>query len=213
MVLCIAVAIASSSVPAYAADGTAVTVKIGSKKYDAVFYDNDTARTFLRKTPVTYRMTELNGNEKYRYLSYDLPEKVGKIKAGDIMLYGTDCIVVFYKSFETPYEYTRIGRITDTSGLKNAAGTGSVKVRFSKKKDIHLNSVKLTLKAGKTGKLKLIGAKADKIKWTSSDKRIAVVSNGKIKAKKEGKAVITAKYRNKKYKCKVTVISGLGGKR
>ena len=55
------------------------------------------------------------------------------IKAGDIMLYGSNCIVVFYKSFDTTYKYTRIGRITKTKGLKKALGEGRIKVRFSKK--------------------------------------------------------------------------------
>ena len=41
-------------------------------------------------------------------------------------------LVLFYKSFETSYEYTKIGRITNTKGLKKAVGKGSVTVRFSK---------------------------------------------------------------------------------
>ena len=51
----------------------------------------------------------------------------------------------------------------------------------------------------------LRGAKAKKVKWSSKDKKIASVSKGKITAKKEGTVIILAKYKNKKYKCKVTV--------
>lgn len=112
------------------------TVKIGRKSFDAVLYDNETARALQEKMPVKYRMSDLNGNEKYKYLDEDLPmseKKIRKIKAGDIMLYGSDCLVVFYKSFNTTYEYTRIGRLTETEGLKKAAGKGKVTVRFAGK--------------------------------------------------------------------------------
>ena len=112
-----------------------ITVKIGKKKFKAKIYKNKTTKKLRKKFPLKLRMEELNGNEKYKYLDFSLPakeKKVKKIKAGDIMLYGDDCLVLFYKSFETSYEYTKIGRITNTKGLKKAGGKGSVTVRFSK---------------------------------------------------------------------------------
>ena len=75
----------------------------------------------------------MNGNEKYRYLSFSLHTasySPGKIEIGDIMLYGDSCIVVFYESFSTSYSYTRIGRIDDASGLRTAVGTGDVQMAF-----------------------------------------------------------------------------------
>lgn len=42
-------------------------------------------------------MSELNGNEKYNYLSHSLPsneEQIGITESGDIMLYGSSCIVL-----------------------------------------------------------------------------------------------------------------------
>ena len=49
--------------------------------------------------------------------------------------------------------------------------------------------------------------KKRKLKWTSSNKKVATVNkNGKVTAKKKGTATITVKTANgKKYSCKVTV--------
>lgn len=83
--------------------------------------------------PVTFSMDEHNGNEKYIYMNQSLPsasETIGTIQNGDIMLFGSDCLVVFYESFQTSYTYTRIGKISDTDGLADALGSGSVEVSF-----------------------------------------------------------------------------------
>ena len=70
---------------------------------------------------------------------------------------------------------------------------------------IKINKSKIILYAGKTATLKLKNNKK-KVRWTSSNRKIATVSKkGKVKAKKIGKAIITAKVGKKKYKCVVTV--------
>ena len=76
-------------------------------------------------------------------------------------------------------------------------------------KSVTLNKKKVTIKKGKTFTLKATvkPAKAKTVlKFSSSSKKIATVSaKGVIKAKKKGKAVITAKAGSKKAVCKVTV--------
>lgn len=117
-----------------AAAKTSGTLKVGNTAFPVTFAGNESAKAFIKQMPATYKMSELNGNEKYVYLDEGLPsnaKKVGEIKAGDIMLYGSDCVVVFYKSFSTSYSYTKLGRVTDVDGLKKALGKGSVKVSFS----------------------------------------------------------------------------------
>ena len=70
---------------------------------------------------------------------------------------------------------------------------------------VKLNKTKETMWVGDTLKLKLKNNKG-KIKWTSSKKSVASVSSkGIVKAKKSGKAVITAKVKSRRYKCTVTV--------
>lgn len=68
-----------------------------------------------------------------------------------------------------------------------------------------LNKAKATITRKKSVKLTLKNAAASKVKWSTSSKSIATVSKGKVTGKKAGKATITAKYKGKKYKCKVTV--------
>ena len=111
-------------------------ITIGNKEFTATLYDTEAAQAFAKLLPLTLDMSELNGNEKYNYMSTTLPtktENVGKINAGDIMLYGNNCIVLFYKSFSTPYSYTKIGKIDNVTGLQQAVGSGSVTVTFQAK--------------------------------------------------------------------------------
>ena len=187
---------------------TGVKVKVGNETFNGVLYDNPTSKALMKRMPISYKMSDLNKNEKYKYLSYSLPaneKKVKKIKAGDIMLYGDDCLVVFYKSFKTSYEYTPIGRITNAKNLKKAAGKGKVTIKISKKTKVVLNKKSLTLSPGKTFSLKLNGASKNKVKWKSSNKSVLTVSKGKVKAKKAGSAKVIATYKKKKYVCKVTI--------
>ena len=75
-----------------------------------------------------------------------------------------------------------------------------------------LNKTSLSMRVGNTYTLKLKGAKG-KVSWKSSTKSVATVnSKGKVTAKKVGKSTILAKYKNKTYKCKITVIKTLAKK-
>ena len=83
--------------------------------------------------PLTVNMVELNGNEKYVDLPRSLPTSAanpGTIQNGDLMLYGSSTLVLFYKTFSTSYSYTKMGRIDDVTGLVAALGTGNVRVTF-----------------------------------------------------------------------------------
>ena len=114
-----------------------MTVAIGDQSFTAKMEQNSTAEAFRALLPLTLEMQELNGNEKYHYLTQSLPTnrtKVGTIHAGDIMLYGDNCVVVFYETFTTTYQYTPIGHITNPEGLKEALGSGKVTINFTIKK-------------------------------------------------------------------------------
>lgn len=80
----------------------------------------------------------------------------------------------------------------------NAQAAGKVK----------LSKTKAVVHVGNNTTLKLKGAKASRVKWSSSNTRVAKVSKkGVVTALKKGKTVITAKYNKKVYKCTITVMS------
>ena len=108
-----------------------INVIINNEKYMATIKINETTKEFLNLLPQEFNMQELNGNEKYIYLNYHLPTNSVNpkhINAGDIMLYGNNCLVIFYKSFDTSYSYTEIGHINNLPDL----GSDYITVKFEK---------------------------------------------------------------------------------
>lgn len=112
-----------------------MNITVGNKTFTATLEDNDTAKALVKQLPLTVDMSELNGNEKYNYLSSNLRADTsscpGRINEGDLMLYGNSCLVLFYKTFNTSYSYVKLGHIDNTTGLTDAIGSGSVTVTFS----------------------------------------------------------------------------------
>ena len=120
---------------------------IGQTSFTATLEDNATVKELQSLLPMTLQMDELNGNEKYCYLSSSLPtaaSRPGTIHAGDIMLYGSSCIVIFYKTFSSGYSYTRIGHIDNVDQLAQAVGSGSVSVRFEMQPTTGIGSAKMS---------------------------------------------------------------------
>ena len=92
-------------------------------------------------------------------------------------------------------------------------GTATVKAKVGKRTytckvrvNPRISVSRKTVAAGKSFTLKLAGA-SGKVKWSSSNKRVAAVSSkGKVRAKKAGTATVTAKIGGKRVaSCKVTV--------
>lgn len=114
-------------------DSMELNIKIGDKNFTATLEDNETTRSLLEKLPLTINMSELHGNEKYYYFDENLPtnsQSIRNINTGDLMLYGSNCLVIFYESFSTSYSYTKIGHIDNPEGLAEALGSGNITVTF-----------------------------------------------------------------------------------
>ena len=116
-------------------DNMKVMIRIGSTVFTATLRDTPAAAAFGRLLPVTAEMRDHNRNEKYYDLTSELPVSTyypETIHSGDIMLFGSRTLVLFYKTFRTSYGYTRIGVFDDPSGLEAALGEGDATVVFER---------------------------------------------------------------------------------
>ena len=110
-----------------------IIITIENKKYEAILYDNSTTKELIKKFPITITMSDLHENEKYHNFSKRFPtssKSVGNVNKGDIMLFGDNCLVIFYKSFSTRYKYTKLGYIKNTEDLENSFGKGDISITF-----------------------------------------------------------------------------------
>ena len=111
-----------------------IKISVNGQTFTATLEDNPTARAFAEMLPLEVDMQELNGNEKYFYLAEDLPSnaaRVGQIHTSDLMLFGDNCVVIFYADFSTSYSYTRLGKI-NSADLEKILGDGNVRVTFAR---------------------------------------------------------------------------------
>lgn len=99
-----------------------ITMTIEKQSFAVHLENNETVQALQEKLPMTMTMKEFNHNEKYYEMDESLPtdeQHIGEIEAGDVMLFGDNCLVIFYESFTTSYRYTRLGRVEDVDGLMN----------------------------------------------------------------------------------------------
>ncbi len=107
---------------------------VGNRRFAITLADTEAARAFSSTLPLTSNMADLNANEKHAELPRPFPtsaSRPGTIRNGDLMLYGATTLVIFYLTFDSPYSYTRLGRVSDAAGLARALGGGDVRVEFS----------------------------------------------------------------------------------
>lgn len=106
----------------------------GPSVFTATLEDNDTTQALRQLFPLTLTLSDLGGYEKFANLDDELPEcpeNVEQVEKGDILLFGNKCVVIFYADAETPYNYTRIGRIHNPDALLEAMGAYDVVIQFT----------------------------------------------------------------------------------
>ena len=92
-----------------------IRIIIGNASFTATLEDNATTKAFKASLPTALPTSTVTP---------------GTIFAGDLMLWGNSCLVLFYETFSSPYSYTRIGKIDKPSGLSAAVGDRNITVTF-----------------------------------------------------------------------------------
>ena len=112
-----------------------ITITVNGTPFTATIENNAAGQELLARLPLTLSMEELHGNEKYCYTgkAFGGEQYVpDTIEAGDLMVFGSDCLVLFYETFSNGgWSYARVGKIDDPSGLAEACGSGTASVEFA----------------------------------------------------------------------------------
>ena len=111
-----------------------VNISINGKTFFATLEDNEAAKELyeiIKTDGLTVEMSDYSGFEKVGALGHTLTsnDKQTTTKAGDIVLYQSNQIVMFYGS--NSWSYTRLGKIDDLSGWEEALGSGDIMAEFS----------------------------------------------------------------------------------
>lgn len=111
-----------------------MNVQIGDYNFTATLEDNKAVKELtdmMKEGPVTISMSDYSGFEKVGSLGRSLTRNDSQTttKAGDIVLYNGNNIVMFYGS--NSWSYTRIGKIDDLADWETALGSGSITAVFT----------------------------------------------------------------------------------
>jgi len=110
-----------------------IKITVNAQTFTATLLDNNSAKAIEQMLPLTIKMIELNGNEKYCDLQNNLPTNPSNpktIKNGYLILYGSETLVLFYNTFSTSYNYTKLGQVDDATGLAFSLGPRDTIVTF-----------------------------------------------------------------------------------
>ena len=111
-----------------------VNIRINGKTFSATLEDNEAAKELyeiIKNDGLTIGMSDYSGFEKVGALGHTLTsnDKQTTTEAGDIVLYQSNQIVMFYGS--NSWSYTKLGKIDDLSGWEEALGSGDITAEFS----------------------------------------------------------------------------------
>ena len=109
-----------------------IYASLNNEKLEINLEENSTTSTLVKLLPLDITMNDLNKNEKYAYLDESLPTNTYSpkhIEAGDVMLFGDNCLVIFYESFDTSYSYSKIGHINNLPSLDDGNISISIDVK------------------------------------------------------------------------------------
>ena len=111
-----------------------MNIAVNDSSFTATLAENaavDALVDWMEEGPITLELSDYAGFEKGGPLGRSLPASDSQTttQAGDIVLYQSNQIVLFYGS--NSWNYTRLGSIDDLTGWEDALGSGDVTVTLS----------------------------------------------------------------------------------
>ena len=111
-----------------------MNIAVNDSSFTATLAENaavDALVDWMEEGPITLELSDYAGFEKVGPLGRSLPASDSQTttQAGDIVLYQSNQIVLFYGS--NSWSYTRLGSIDDLTGWEDALGSGDVTVTLS----------------------------------------------------------------------------------
>ncbi len=111
-----------------------MNIAVNDSSFTATLAENaavDALVDWMEEGPITLELSDYAGFEKVGPLGRSLPASDSQTttQAGDIVLYQSNQIVLFYGS--NSWSYTQLGSIDDLTGWEDALGSGDVTVTLS----------------------------------------------------------------------------------
>ena len=111
-----------------------MNIAVNDSRFTATLAENaavDALVDWMEEGPITLELSDYADFEKVGPLGRSLPASDSQTttQAGDIVLYQSNQIVLFYGS--NSWSYTRLGSIDDLTGWEDALGSGDVTVTLS----------------------------------------------------------------------------------
>lgn len=200
--------LASITAESLYAQGNKLKITIGGSEFTATLNTNETVDAFVALLPMTVNMNEMGGYEKYHYLPGNLPgvaSNPGTTHEGDLMIWSSNCLVLFYTTRSTSYSYVKLGRIDNTSGLREAVGNGNVQVTFALEGDDPTANESIAEEKGKQEVRKY----ESHIEVTGNVNKLTLYSlTGKIAARSESYMIATGNIPRGVYLLKIDSTDG-----
>lgn len=111
-------------------------VSIGLKTYSVTVEDNDAAKVFFDRVPLSLTLNEWAGNSEYyarlsEKINTDGIKSPSAFETGDIAIYNNTSLVIFYADTKNTEGYAKIGHIVESEGMKDALKAAKGKVIFT----------------------------------------------------------------------------------
>lgn len=165
-------------------------------------------RYFMTMIVTAFLLMAFGKTDVYANVSISLnSETVSAGSTFTLKVRGTKSKVTWSSKNKKIATVSKKGKVKGVSSGKTTivAKVNGVKLKCKVTVKAKINKTRALVSAGENVYLKIKGAN-DAVKWTSLDEEVATVNSaGKVTTKKEGAVTVKAVFKNKTYKCRITV--------